>query len=399
MKILLNRSVSTLLITVYGLGTILGAGIYALVGVVARESGVFTPIAFIIASVVALFTAVSYAELSSRYPESAGESYYVRQAFSNRTLATLVGWAVIFTGIVSSATLSRAMTEYSYLFVNASDEIVVLLTVFFLSLIAAWGMRTSAIFAAVITIIEMVGLLWVIILTRNELAHAAVNWQVTMPTQHEWVNILMGAYIAFYAYIGFEDMVNVAEEVKNPRKSLPIAIFFAITISTVLYTLVSLAIVTTLSQDDLVSRKGPLAILFQMKGIPSYWIGIISLIAMINGALVQIIMSSRVIYGLAKAGGAPKIFNRVNSYTRTPLFATLLTSFLVVCFALCLPLVTLAKLTTTIILSIFILINISLIKIKLTTKKSFGVNTYPIMFPIIGLLLIMTFIAMKIFTL
>jgi basic amino acid/polyamine antiporter, APA family len=394
----LERTLSLPLITLYGVGTVLGAGIYVLIGEVAGTAGIYAPYSFLIAAIIAIFTAFSYAELSSRYPKSAGEAVYVDEAFHLNWLTAFVGWMVVLTGIVSSATMATGFVGYLQLFIPLADWSAIVLLMTGLCLIAVWGIKQSTLAITLITLIEIGGLILVLYIAGDSLHDMSLHWSELMPPKDSgiWSGIMLGSFLAFYAFIGFEDMVNVAEEVQNPRRNLPIAILLAISIATVLYILVALVAVTALPIEELAGSKAPLAAIIESKGYSPTLIGLISLFAVINGALVQIIMASRVIYGMGKLGGAPQFLATVNSITHTPVRATLLVSTLILLLALLFPLGTLAKTTSFIILSIFAAVNLSLIIVK--SRKSFieGAASYPILMPIIGLLLCVSILLFEI---
>lgn len=394
----LKRSLSLPLITFYGLGTILGAGIYVLIGKVAGLAGIYTPFAFGLAALIAAFTGFSYAELSARYPKSAGEAVYVNEGFRWSALSTVVGWMVVITGVVSAATISRGFVGYLHLFIQIPEWLAILLLVLCLCGLALWGIYESVMAAMIITIIEVGGLIFVIWVAKDSLLTLPERWHELKPplNVHTWSGITLGAFLAFYAFIGFEDMVNVAEEVKQPERNLPKAIFLALGISTLLYVFVALVAVLTLSVEELSSSTAPLAMIVQKGSAYSpATIGLISLFAVVNGALVQIIMASRVVYGLAVQGGAPKVFSNIYHRTQTPWLATLLISLFILVLALWIPLVSLAQTTSFIILCIFALVNLSLVVIKRRAPHARGVTTYPMIIPVLGFLLCLLFVVFQ----
>jgi len=363
----LKRIIGLPLITFYGIGTILGAGIYVLVGKVAVASGVYTPVAFLVAAVVVAFTALTYAELSSRFPKSAGEAVYVLQAFSWKSLSLLVGFSVVLSGIVSSAVMARGFAGYLSVFIPLPDSLAMLLFVAVLALVAVWGVAQSVLLSAVITLIELAGVLVLLLVTGDEWIPALENWQDYVPplTGDTWLGIMLGAFLAFYAYIGFEDMVNMAEEVKQPQRNLPRAIVLALLITSILYLLVAWAAVTSLPLDQLAGSRAPFSLIVEQNGLFPVWgMTLISLIAISNGALVQIIMGARVLYGLAGQGLLPTLLANVNPRTRTPVIATVLIALLVFMLAWLFPIVTLAKITSSILLTVFALVNVALLLIK-----------------------------------
>lgn len=389
----LKRTLSLPLIAFYGLGTILGAGIYALVGEVAKRAEQFTPLSFLIASFIALFTAISYAELSSRFPQSAGSALYVRRAFKQKWLSGLIGWIVVLTGVTSAATIAHGFVKYFSLFFSSSPCIILILVAILGSLVI-WGIRESAIVIMCMTIIEVGGLLLIIFYGRDTLGSIDIA-NITLPTSYD--GILMGAFIAFYAYIGFEDMVNTAEETINPEKTLPIAIFTAVISATVLYFLVAWVIIGSFPANVLAQTTMPLVEIIKQQGQSPFLFSIIALISISNGILVQIIMASRLIYGMAKQDNAPRLFATVNEYTHTPIYSTLFVLVVILIFAYALPITTLAKLTSSIMLCVFLMIHAALIKIKLTEKKTPGTFSMPIFFPILSLILTLSFLVMQFF--
>ncbi len=340
----LKRSLGLSLITFYGVGTIVGGGFYALIGEVAGHAGYHTPLAFFTASVIALFSALSYAELSARFPYSAGEAHYVLVAFQRPWFSTTIGWLVIATGVVSAATLANAFAIFLQSLIPAPTTLTIVVLVVSLAALCAWGIGESVLFAAVITVIEVGGLLLVVAVAGRNLADVPRQIGQLLPSfrGQDWTGILLGAYLGFYSFVGFEDMVNVAEEVKQPKRNLPRAILLALGLTSFLYVIVSLVAVMTVSPVDLAGNRTPLSVVVG-GGKNAVALSAIGMLAGINGALVQIVMASRVAYGMAKKGQAPQVFARVNRTTQTPIEATIAAAACVLLIAVALPLVTLGK--------------------------------------------------------
>ncbi|MFI2812870.1 APC family permease [Microbulbifer sp. JSM ZJ756] len=383
----LKRSLSLPVVSFYGIGTIIGAGIYVLVGKVGGAAGMALPYAFLLAGIIAGFTALSYAELASRFPVSAGSAAYIWQAWQRRWPAQVVAALVALTGIVSAATIANGFVGYLAIFVQVPDALAITLLVTLLTLIALWGINESALTVMLVTLIEVGGLLFVIYASRN--ATPANTWSAitALPKWDAVPGLLVGSFLAFYAFIGFEDMVNTAEEVKNPRKTLPRAILLAICTSTVLYMVIAALAVRTLPVAELARSEAPLATMVTNAGYSPAFIGVISLFAVVNGALVQIIMASRLLYGMAKKQMAPGFLAKVNPRTRTPVIATLLIGAFILTFALWLPLTALAKITSFIMLLVFCLVNSALLTIKAHgAGREEGVICYPAWIPAVGLL-------------
>ena len=209
----------------------------------------YMPFAFLLASVVAAFSALSYAEMSSRYPKSAGEAIYVNEAFGIKFLSAFVGWAIVVVGIVSVATLANGIVGYVDIFINVPSWIIKISIILILYLIATRGVKESVAFASVITIIEIIGLLIIIYSGFDNLTEINSRWRELIPPINYDIfsAIILGAYIAFYAFIGFEDMVNMAEEVKNPEINLPKSIIIVLIVSTILYFLVAVVAVFSIT--------------------------------------------------------------------------------------------------------------------------------------------------------
>ncbi len=383
----LKRSLSLVMITAYGLGTIMGAGIYVLVGKVAGYAGLYAPVSFLIAAVLAAFTGFSYAELAARYPKSAGEAVYVEHGLRMRRLSVLVGWLIVLTGVVSAAAIANGFVGYLHVFIATPDWIAITLLVLALGALAAWGINESVAAAMLITAIEVGGLLLILWVAGGSLATLPARLPELVPTLDAgvWQGIMLGGFLAFYAFIGFEDMVNVAEEVKEPERTLPVAILVALGLATLLYILVALTAVLALTPAELAQSRAPLALIYtRSTGEAPTLISIISMFAVVNGALIQIIMGARVVYGMSREGWLHGAFGRVHARTRTPLLATALVTVVVLALALWLPIVTLAKVTSFVILIVFALINLSLVRIKRRAPAPAGIRTYPAWVPLTG---------------
>ena len=391
----LRRSLSLPLVTLYGLGTIIGAGIYVLVAKVAAQAGLYAPLSFLLAALLATFTGFSYAELTARYPKSAGEAVYVQEGLRRRELSLLVGFLIIITGVVSAATIVKGFVGYLHVFVAVPDAVAITLVVLALGGLAVWGISESVAAATLITLVEIGGLLFIIIVAGNSLTTLPARWPELVPPVDlvVWEGILLGAFLAFYAFIGFEDMVNVAEEVRDPTRVLPRAILLALAGATILYILVALVAVLALPPSELAETRAPLALIYErVTGQPPTLITLISLFAIINGALIQIVMGSRVLYGMSREGWIPNWLGRVHARTQTPHLATFLVAGVILVLALWFPLVALAKFTSFVILVVFALINFSLIRIKRRDPAPADIRTYPAWIPWAGFVLTTAFV-------
>lgn len=383
----LDRSLGLGLITLYGLGNILGAGIYVLIGEVIGVAGMGTPLAFLVAAIIAALTAFSYGELAARFPVSAGEAVYVQKAFGQRWLSVAVGTLIAFAGMVSAATLSRGFSGYFRVLMEVPDALLIVCLVTILGFIAAWGIKSSARIAAILTLIEAGGLVMIIVVAGDALGSTPEIVPRMLPTGGDFAvsGVVLGALLAFFAFIGFEDMINVAEEVKRPERNLPLGILIALCVSTAIYMLVVLAALTSMPVDALAGSEAPLALLYEhATGESPIVISSIGLVAVINGALVQIIMAARIFYGMSMNGWLPRTLGVVHPRTRTPVRATIVVCGIVTTLALWIPLVHLASATSVLVLAVFGLVNLALVALKRRQSAAVGVIPCPMWIPVTG---------------
>lgn len=327
----LKKTLNLSLLIFYGVGTILGLGIYVLLGKVGGEAGMLAPFAFLVAAILAGFTGMSYGELSSRIPKSAGEVNYIDEAFGKKHLSMAMGWLIVLSAMVSTATVVNGYVGYVHVFIELPDWLIIIAITIMLGAVATKGISESAFVITVITIIEIAGLFLVIFIAGDNLTSLSDRWEEFIPgaTTTDWEKVLLGAFLAFFTFIGFQDMVNVAEEAKNPEKDMPIAIMVSLVVLTVLYIVVAVIAGLGLTPQELNQSEAPLADILAKKGenYPKI-ISAIGLIAIVNGVLVQIVMSARVMYGMAEKKMAPVLFGKINPTTNTPIWSTILLRFL-----------------------------------------------------------------------
>lgn len=397
-KIELKRTLTLPLLTFYGLGTILGAGIYVLVGQVAGIAGMQTSLAFAIAALVAAFTAFSYAELAARYPRSAAEAVYVQEGFGRPGLSIVVGGLVLLAALASAAALANGFAGYLRVFLPVPAWTAVMVFVLGLGALAAWGIQESARAAAAATVIEIVGLLWVVLASWPNLADLPSRLDEFVPPSQaaQWNGVLLAAFVAFFAFIGFEDIANVAEEVVDPERTMPRAILIALGVATLMYLLVTAAAVLTLSREELAGSPAPLALLYaKATGREPVFIAIVALFAVANGTLVLLIRAARVLHGMSAQGWLPRALGRVHAVRRTPLVATAAVTLATLVLALSLPLVSLAGATSGMLLFVFALVNLALLRIKRRRAAAPGVRSVPRIVPLTGFALSLLLLAFQ----
>jgi amino acid transporter len=363
----LKRSLTLTHAVLYGLGVTIGAGIYVLIGAAAARAGMHAPLAFVAAAILMGFTAASFAELATRMPVAAGEAAYVREAFQSERLSLAVGGLVIVIAVVSGAAISVGSAGYIRVFIDLPEPIILTVVVLSMGVIAAWGIQESAAFAGAMTLIEVGGLLLLVFagaFSEPDLIRRLP--EILMPASSATlIGFISAAHLAVFAFIGFEAIVNVAEEMHEPKRTLPRAIFLTLALATLLYVAVVWVALVAVQPAELGASEAPLALVFErLTGISPYTMSLIAIVATLNGIIVQIILAPRVFYGLARLGSLPAAFQQVSTFTRTPLLATAVTVGVVLVLALLLPLEQLADLTSRFTLIMFALINLALIRIK-----------------------------------
>ena len=364
----LSRTLSLWHATLYGLGVTIGAGIYVLIGAAAARAGMQAPMAFIAAALLMALSAASFAELACRFPVAAGEAAYVREGFGSGRLATVAGLLVVMIAIVSSAAISIGSAGYLSIFLPLPKWMLVSCVVLAMGVVASLGVKESVSFAGVMTLIEIGGLL--VLIAAGSISDAPLVArlpEMLAPTGGtiQLTGLLGATLLAVFAFIGFEGLANVAEEVRDPRRNLPRAIFLTLAITTGLYVAVVWISLVAVGHAELARSEAPLALVFErLTGASPRTMALVALVATLNGIIVQIIMSSRVLYGLARQGKLPAALGEVSKQTRTPVVATAVTIAVVLILALLLPLHDLAEATSSLTLAVFALVNISLIRIK-----------------------------------
>jgi len=390
----LRKSLNLPLIILYGLGTTIGGGIYVLIGRVAARAGFFAPVSFLVAGLMVVFTALAFAELSSRFPRSAGEAVYVNEGLRLKILAVLVGLFVVAAGIISSAALAIGFAGYLRTLIDIPAWSAIAGIVVLLALLAAWGIGQSVAVASLVTLAEIGGLIIILWVGRDVFTELPSRIPDLIPPMNgaAWAGIFAGSFLAFYAFIGFEDMVNVAEEVKNARRVLPVAIVLTLAITLTLYLSVALVAVLAVPLHQLAASNAPLAFIYESRtGRSGTIISIIGIFAVLNGALIQIIMASRVLYGMASERWIPSVLGRVDRRTQTPQIATAVVAILVLVLAIGFTIETLAEFTTLIILVNAFLVNASLWRLKVRRGKRGGGLDLPRWVPVAGMLISLLF--------
>jgi basic amino acid/polyamine antiporter, APA family len=384
-------------LVIYGVGDILGAGIYAVIGKIAGLSGTLVWASFLTAMTVAAFTALSYAELGSRFPQSGGVACFVHRAFRTPWLSVLVGWLMFCTCLVSMATLSKAFAGYLNAFAPAIPTWLIILGLFFvLAFVNFRGMKEPSALNIVCTFIEISGLVIVILVAILFLNGGGVANATDVPNEPAvaWTAVIQGAALAFYAFIGFEDIVNVAEEVKNPERNVPRAILMALAIAGVVYVIVSWLALQVLNPSELSISEAPLLDVVRraQPSFPQVIFSIIALFAVLNTTLLNFVTASRLLFGMSREGLLPAWLGKLHRRRATPYRTFLVILPVAIFLALSGTLEFLAGTTATLILAMFCLVNLSLLLIKRREPETNGFQVSSVI-PAIALLFDLILIA------
>jgi len=386
----LRRELGLLEVTFSGVGVILGAGIYALLGSAAGLAGNSVWLAFVISATIAGFTGLSYAELSSMYPLAAAEYEYVTHSIGART-AFVIGWLIITSGVLAATTISLGFAGYFSGLTGFPVLASAFLLIALLAALLVYGIKTTALFAIVFTLVEAAGIVFIIIIGLPYLG--SVNY-LEMP--NGWEGLFQAATLVFFAYIGFEGIVKLSEETREPEKTIPDGLLLALVISIVLYILVSISAVSVLSWQQIAASPAPFAdVAFLAFGGGSYVIlALIALFATANSVLLSLLASSRIAYGMAASGSLPAILARVSPLTGTPWIAVIATAIAAMAFLSIGSIEFVANATNFTIFLTFIAINLAVILLRYRapeTKRPFripiSVGKMPLL-PLLGILLI-----------
>ncbi|MEO1329905.1 MAG: APC family permease [Pseudomonadota bacterium] len=360
----LRRSLGLGLLTFYGVGVMIGAGIYVLIGEVAAAAGAWTPVAFLLAGAAAALTAASYAELSARRPEAGGEAAYADEAFRSEATTLCVGLAIVAVGILSAAAVLQGGVGYLRGVVPVPTTPAVIAIGLALTATAAAGVAGALRFAAVLTVIEIAGLALVVAAAFSVEPAPALEIASAEPSGGGG-GLAAAIFLAFFAYIGFEDIVNMAEETRDPVRTVPRAILLAFVIVTAIYVLIAVVALRAVGPEALAASERPLALVAERAVAGGGAVlGAIGVAAALNGVLAQIVMAARVLFGLGRRTRALAWAARVNERFRTPLAATLVCGLIVIALAVAAPVSDLAAATSLVLLTVFVLMNAALIVLK-----------------------------------
>ncbi len=375
-------------LTMYGVGLILGAGIYVLIGEAVGFAGNSVWISFVLGTIVAIFAGLSYAELTALFPKAAAEYTFVKHAFKNNFIAFIIGWLTAITSMITAATVALGFGGYFVQFVNLPITISAILLIAGLSIVNFIGIKESAWANTIFAIITAGGLGLIIFLGMTFETTESIDY---FEAPNGMTGIILAFVLIFFAFIGFEDMANVAEEVKKPKKTLPRAIILSVVITGIIYVLVALSVVRILNWEELGRSTAPLA------DVADHAIGfgggitlsVIALFATASTVLITLVAGSRIFYGMARSGSLPLLLSKVHSKTKTPWIAVIGIFVTSVAFAFIGDIVIVANITVFAVVITFAMINLSVIVLRYTEpqlERPFRVPLNIGKFPILPLL-------------
>lgn len=383
----LKRHMGLFHTTMYGIGLILGAGIYVLIGEAAGIAGNAVWLSFIFGVIAAVFAGLSYAELASMYPKAAAEYVFVKNAFRSNFLAFIIGWLTLFTSIIAATTVALGFGGYFAAIFDYPIVLSAVLLIGILSFVNFFGIRESSWTNIIFTIIEAAGLALIIYIGFTFTTAEPINY---FENPFGISGISLAFVLIFFAFIGFEDIVNIAEETKNPKKVLPRAIILSISITAIIYILVSLSAIRVLSWQELGSSLAPLADVAEraLGSTGQLTMSLIALFATANTVLIILLAGSRILYGMAVQHSLPLLLGKVHFKTKTPWVAVLVIMLISTIFVFIENIVTVANITVFAIVITFAMVNLSVILLRYrepTLERPFRTPINIGKFPILSL--------------
>ncbi|MDP6670622.1 MAG: amino acid permease [archaeon] len=396
----LKRSVSLFEATTYGVGVILGAGIYALIGKAAGLAGNAMWLSFVFSGLIASFTALSYAELSSMFPKESAEFLYVKKAFKREWFAFFIAWIAIVIGFISVAAVALGFGGYLSFLLQGLFPVPVLVGALGLivaaSLINFWGIKASLRANTIATLIEVGGLVIIILIAIPFLG--SVDYFLT-PEPAESIFSLISPITAataliFFAFIGFEGLANITEETKQATKTIPRAVILSLAISTIIYVLVALSVVSVVSWETLAASNAPLALVAEQVFGSNVGMAMaaIALISTANTVLILLIAVSRRFYGVSQEHCLPNFLHKIHPKTRTPYYAIFAAMVLAIIFALSGDITSIAFITDFGVFAVFLVVNLAVIFLRFSdpaAKRPFriplNIGEFPVL-PFLGII-------------
>ena len=388
----LRRSIGLWQMTLYGAGSMLGAGIYGLLGVVASEMGSAIWLAFALSMVAAGLTGLSYASLGSRYPRAGGAAYITHRAYRRTLLTHVVGLSVACSGFTSIAAGARVVGQNLQtlpLLSGLAPGTLAFIYLVFVGALVYRGIRESMWANVMFTLVEAAGLIFVVAVCMRFWGSANLLDFPTGPGTDSGlplVFLINGIVLTFYSFLGFEDAINVAEELKNPRRDMPLGLVMALALTVLLYMSVSVSAVSVMPWQELAQADAPLAAVVEVAApwVPAGMFVAITIFAVANTGLINYVTASRLLYGMARDGQLPQALAKIHPERRTPHIAVALIFVVIVLLILSGDISQLASATVLLLLLVFSVVNAALVILKLRPDEPEGAFELPIAVPATG---------------
>ena len=400
----LMRTIGPAQMALYGLGSMLGAGIYGLIGKAAGQAGNAVWLSFVVALVAALLTAFSYASLGSRYPRAAGAAYVTERAYGFPLLSFMVGLALVCSGLTSIATQSQVFAANIAAVFGLESIPLSWLALGFLLILTGLvfrGIRESMWVNVLCTLIEAGGLVIVIVAGASYWGSVDYLETPTLPgSDHAALLVMQAAVLAFFAFIGFEDMINVAEETRDPERTVPLGLILAMAAAAVIYIAIAVTAVSVVPWQELAEAPGPITAVMERAApsVPPLLFTVITLFAVANTALVNYVTASRLLYGMARQGLLPQRLGNVHAARRTPHLAVAALFLVLAPLALLGTITELAAATVLLLLLVFTVVNGALFILKGRDGEKRGRFEIPRALPALGALTCLILIVVRVAT-
>ena len=372
----LRRVIGPKLLLFFVVGDIIGTGIYALTGTVAGKIGGALWLPFVVAFLVAFLTAFSYLELVGKYPRAAGAALYTHKAFGIQILTFMVAFAVMSSGLTSASSAAVAFGD-TYLRELLGDSLVIpgaivaSLFIVVLGFVNFRGVAESVKLNVVLTCIEITGLLIIVVIGAYAIGTGSGEpsrlIEIDTSDQTAWLAITSATALAFFAMVGFEDSVNMAEETKDPGRTFPKAMLLGMGIAALIYVLVTVTSSLLIPAEELGAAESDALLRVVSVGAPGFplWIfALIGLLAVVNSALINMLMASRLVYGMAHERIIPRVFGRVHPFRRTPWVSILFTSAIAIALVSTIDIGILGGTTALLLLCVFTIVNIAVLVLR-----------------------------------
>jgi amino acid transporter len=407
----LSQSIGGWQIMFYGLGSMLGAGIYALIGKAADGLGNAMWLAFLVAMIGAMLTGLSYACVGGRYAKAGGAAYVTQRGLRKPLLSYVIGIAVMMSGLTSMATGSQAIIGQirelaGWSLDPTSVKIMSIGVVFLVGCVIYRGIRESMWLNIVCTVIEASGLLFIIAVgmrywgSVDYLQSPGDTVAGGSGSGITFALIMQGAVLTFYSFIGFEDILNVSEEVKNPSKNVPFGLIGAMILATCIYMAVAITAVSVVPWQELAKSDAPLMEVARraapwFTGIKPVY-GFITIFAIGNTALLNYLMGSRLLYGMSRQGLLPSILGSIHPKRQSPHIAVFVLFGIVSLLILSGSVKQLAESTVLLLLIVFTVVNVSLVALKRRPGEPRGGFEPPLLVPVFGALVCLLLIVVRV---